>query len=222
MNCSEFEDLLHRILDGEETALDPVAHEHTQRCATCRDRHEAAQLLLKGLSRPLPAPSRRLTAQIVRGVKSDRRRRFFRRYTFGVAAAAAVLAVLIPLVGWLSRSQRQDAGLPNQQVATKQTEKPAQEEKKADPRHEGAQQSDNLQLPVQIAMSAGENATSLLKNTTKQLSRLQSSVPLSGALDPAAQTFQRTTAGVTSGLQPVTRSAQRAVVFFIEEIPILR
>src|SRR5262249_44813874 len=103
MNCLECEARLQDQLDGRDLpdVEDAAVCVHLRTCTACRERHAAAQRLLKGLSLlAAPRPGAALTDRILAAVLQDqRKRRLLRRpVLLGLALAASLAAVA--LVGY--------------------------------------------------------------------------------------------------------------------------
>lgn len=223
MNCTECDHLLQQALDGAPVRRDAGLERHLADCPRCHEMHQAARLLEAGLrSCPMPQPTPQFSTRVVDQILADRRRRFLRRYAAVVAVAAAVALVAIPLAGYWG------SGPP-----PKEGDSPRVVE--VQPRDVGpAQTEPSLRNKVTEAGSAVVAAADHLASQTREKARvfLEAALPLDvppmaglpagemdAALDPAAQSLQKTGVGVSAGLQPVANSAQQAVRFFVREMP---
>src|SRR5262249_13215011 len=126
MNCLECRELLHKRLDGEPIASDAL-EQHLSQCATCRDQHAGAQLLLESLkNQPKPKLPANFAQTVVPEVMRDRRHRIvkMRRRVFATMALAASVLILLALgFYWLPRSVPVDH--PKKDEVVKDAPKPA-------------------------------------------------------------------------------------------------
>lgn len=94
MTCEEALPLLSAHLDGENSPEEEAALQaHLARCAACREILEAYEAIDRGVARPEADPPEALHANVMAQVR--RRARPRRRRWLGIAAVAAVLALVI-------------------------------------------------------------------------------------------------------------------------------
>ncbi len=217
MNCHESQDLLQCRLDGARTES-PGLDEHLAICPDCRELHRAGGRLLEGvvgLSRPLPPPG--LAQRIVSRVLADRRaRQQQRRLWLTVALAASVLIMALAGYTWLPILKN----APAPAVAK------GPNDLKVVP-----DRSPSLSESMEGARDAVASLTErLTEETKKQAQRVLSANPfdlsptlpllanVDSPLDSATASLRHTGQGVSEGLQPLARSARRAVSFLFREI----
>lgn len=212
MNCAEFQEGLQGHLDGVPVA-ETELQLHLAECPSCREVYAAAERLQQGLRLlPVPAGPPGLAERIVAGCVREQRLRRLRRQLAGVAAlAAAVLLVLLSWPYW----------------------RPAEISDQPRPRE--------LPLAVQPAPAApappinasvaeaGSAVVSLARRTTNEtilptpvlwpepipMPRL----PAADSLPPPPQGLRDVEQGMYSGLEPVAKSARRAVGLFLRDLP---
>lgn len=223
MKCRDVERYVHERLDGKTAALPPEGDRHLSLCPSCRNLLHAASLLEVGLkATALPYPAPLLAARIVGAVQAQRRRHYFHRYRLAVAVAAAVALISLPLVGFLLPR----AAPPPRDTASKRLAK--SDGKRSEPKQETAKPS--LRSKVEKAGTAVASLTDRLAGQTRVL--FQAAAPLGdpmaslpdpsdmgGALNPVEQSLRETGSGVSTGLQTVANSTQRAFRFFLREVP---
>lgn len=243
MNCLECQELLQRRLDGE-TGPGPLALEqHLAKCQSCRHTHAAGLLLLEGLKALPPVPrlpadfAQRMTRNVLRD-RQHRQARMRRRVWLTVGLAASILLTVWAGSVWLPRRHE-----PAPLVDGHKTPPTAQP-----PQHgaaEGKPKSNDSDLPSKkqgdepapLARTMDEARSNVvaglarLADQTKEQARLfvppmeLPSFPMEARvddpLDPAAQSLLQAGQGVTEGFGTVSRSARRAVSFFMNELPTL-
>lgn len=96
LTCDEVLDALQRELDGVAPPYDPDRNAHLDRCGECRERFEAARLLLRAYPAVAPAG---FVERVTVAVRSDRRQRTLRRALVAVVALAACLLIAIQFGG---------------------------------------------------------------------------------------------------------------------------
>jgi hypothetical protein len=226
MNCCECEELLQAFLDGAPVPSVPELGVHLEQCPRCRELHQAGLQLVHGLQKlPLLEPSQRLTERIVTAVRAERRQRILYRQRWLTATAAVVALVLLPLAASLLPRPTDTAP---KEMAHHPPAVPQQPKAVAEP---------SLHEQVEEARLAMTSLTSRLAEQTREQARVlweaapPVEIPPVGALPgmedlepplhPAAESLQKAKDGVSVGLQTVASSAQRAVSFFVREIPAL-
>jgi hypothetical protein len=227
MKCPEYHELLQQRLDGKPVGETGDLERHLAECGQCRDLHAAARRLEGGLRvLPYPDASPDLTDRIVAAVLRDRRAHLqFRRRLLVVASLAASLLLAVAVYGWIRSRANQPA------VVTKAPAPVAQ-----------SPQSPGQPGPAPAAVSlnqsmedAGSAVVSLTRRTagetvgqTRMLLPDQvpapplvgtNALPRDLVEGPPAQSLQEAGHGVSSGLEPMTTSARRAVNLFLRELP---
>src|SRR5262249_44656577 len=220
MNCLQCQELLQHRLDRQPIEDSPTLEQHLADCPECRLWHGAAQRLEDGLRRLAPpCPPAGLTERIVARVLADRQVTVRSRpRLFAVTAPAAALAASVLLLV-LARSFRPT---PHAQPA------PEQDPALVQPLSPPAPPS----LTASVA-EAGEALTALTRRTADETvgsTRLLWPVvtaplpreepgEMPPPLDPTARSLREAGQGLSTGLEPVTDSARRALGLFLGEIP---
>jgi hypothetical protein len=238
MNCSEFEQCLNQQLDGVRSPTALEFDQHLADCLRCRELHQATRLLVVGLrARSCPAPAAHLSDRIVAGVLAERRQQRLRRVV-QLALAAAVALIVLPLGQRLAHLFPSPAG---SELIAKQAEEKQPEKKTPDvaPRKEHKPlAAPSLTTKVEKAQEVLTAWTGRLAEQTREKAQVflqvapavsmpPMGVPVDGTeedapLDPAVHSLQEAGSGVTSGLQTVTGSAQRAVHLFAQVVGSLK
>ncbi len=226
MNCRDCESLLLDRLDGPPGDLPTAAAEHLIGCENCRELSQAGRLLGDGLrSTPAPVPPADLGRRIVRRVLADRRAQRLQRYrvTVGLAAAAAILLLVLPVLHRFFAPAVSPVPEPPHQIV---------EQKPAPPSEKPEKPAPSLQNSVAEAGQAMVNLTGRLADETqKQAKRLLAAAPTDlppmgistdpdTSLDPVRQSMESVTTNVSTGLQSVANTTQHAVSYFSRELPI--
>jgi hypothetical protein len=221
MNCPEFQNWLQEHLDGEASAESAEAESHLAVCASCRELRSAASRLIRVLrSQNAPAFPDRMSEQIVSHIlndlasQDDARKRWKRRLGAVAALAASLLLAALGYSWWQSNRK---PGAPNPKSFVIQNEKPAPAQ---------AQPSLNIQeagsaLVALVNRTADETVgqSRLLLPQRVSAPSLPASENWQTSLEPGALSLREAQEGVTSGFEPVTSSARRAVNLFLREIP---
>jgi hypothetical protein len=214
MNCLECQELLQKRLDGERIATTEGLDQHLNECATCREQHAAALLLLDGVRRlPRPKAPANFAQSIVAEVMRDRRQRqdkMRRRVVVTMALAASVLLMLLAGYYLLPRSN-EPAPQPKQdfvdiikkaEPAPHKDPVPPKELDRPEPRH---------------AFSALQDR---LANTTRDHAKV---VLVAASLDNLSPVNELpddpNVQEVSDGVRSVTRNARKAFDFFARELP---
>lgn len=194
-----WQELLQEYLDGERLEA-PVASSESDR--------DAVERLLAGLDRLVPAAppadlAARITASLHREARDQRRRRL-RRFAplVGLVAAASLLLVLGLQIAWPVR----DDPAPQHAIA------------RAEPFRDSIGRAGTAlaSLTTQTAESTVENTLPLLPLVNSQ------AIPPMPTIEPPLEPLREASTGVSTGLAPVTDSAQRAVRLFMRDLPVLR
>jgi hypothetical protein len=219
-------DLLQRRLDGEAVGERTALDVHLAACAECRERHAAVPSLNAGLRRlALPAPPAGLSARIASRALAERRAALgFRRRVMTAAAIAAglLLACLagLQLSRWATsepdesrQAKKPVPHVPDRKVLAKNNdETPAVPGPSLDETLSQAGAA-TVALTRKAAGQTVARAQQWLPRTPMLTFSIQ---PLHGGeldpvLGPLAQTLRQAGEAVSTGLQPVTTSAPRAL-----------
>ncbi len=228
MKCPEFQEQWQRRLDGQPAAEAAELERHLASCAPCRRLDAAARRLEFGL-RVLPPADlpRDLTERIVTAVLRERRQRILRGRRILVAASLAA-ALLLAATGyaWLHLRAGSPPGPPAPVPVAKLPPPPVERTPAGQP------PVASLQDSVQEAGSAVVSLTRRTAGETVDQTRmlLPERVPTTGLVNGGvlprdlvagqpAQSLQETRQGVSSGIEPMTTSARRAVDLFLNELP---
>jgi hypothetical protein len=222
MNCHEFEALLQREMDGAGIPMSAAADQHLSVCADCRAQHQAAGLLL-GWARthktpPAPADlSQRIASRVLHD-RVERRRRFRVHVRITIAMAASLLLVFLGANFWLP-AQRDGTALTLGPIHD--FELPALAEQAPMPLAQTMDQASRslASLTGKLAEKTRTHAWHMLAAAVPgELAASSGSVP--EPMDPATSLLQMGQ-NMTEGLQPLTRSAQRAVNKFFRDLSAL-
>jgi hypothetical protein len=204
MFCDEARDWLQRRLDGEPMGDCTALNAHLAQCLECREQFALADRLAAALpSRPRPVVPVDFADRVVARAVVERRRRLAGRMAVGVALAASVLVA----VGLWRRPAVTPGGRPM-----------------------GPEPGPSVQRQLE---EAGQAVAALTRRTADETvgptRGLLPDVPLPTAVPVATvaknspaeaeQSLRDVRRGVTSGLEPVTTSARRAVSMFFRELP---
>ncbi len=217
MNCLESQEALQQRLDGGPPADAMGLKEHLVDCPSCRQLHQAAQVLLEkspALSSVTAGPA--LRRRIVASILADQQARFKwkRQVAATLALAASLLLAVVAGYFWIALF---NSPSPN-------------EGREREPQAEAPKPGPSLGKSVEDAGQAVTLLTERLADQGKVLMSVANPMefnagvplPVLGAveqpLEPAAQSLRQAGQGVSEGLQTVTQSAQRAVSYFFREI----
>jgi hypothetical protein len=217
MNCRAYHDLLQRRLDGL-LIESPELTEHVRSCLDCRALEAATRRLQDGLRLlTLPLPPSGFAARITERVFLDRRRarrRTRRRWAVTLALTACLFVALALRLDWRGGQPGSHNSGPKPVEDVVQKEKTPAE----------------MQTLRQSFTEAGEAVASLTSQTADEtvgqtrwlvpkVSR-PSLLPVDlTAIQPPTRPLRQAGAGVSTGLEPVTNSARRAVSLFLRELP---
>ena len=186
-----WQNLLQEYLDGDRPDAPALPESPADR--------EALHRLLAGMDRLAPpAPPADLAARITASLNQEARRQ--RRWRFapsaGLVAAASLLLLLGTRLSWPVRE------VPPTTTAVV----------RAEPFRDSLGRAGTAlsSLTTRGAESTVENTSSLLPLVN---------APSMPTLEPPVEPFLEASAGVTTGLAPVTDSAQRAVRLFLRDLP---
>jgi hypothetical protein len=201
--CRNALDWLQRRLDGDSAAMPASVASHVTKCADCRGRIRAAELLLASLEERHEDQILRPLARVhvIAVVQRDARlRRIARWTTAGAAIAAAVM-----VAAWLANRIPEPGPTPN-------------------PIAQLPQRAPSLRAGLASAQEAVASLTRRTASETIGESRLllpNIEIPKSAttALASAAAPIGAAGRGVADGLEPVASSARRAVNLFLGDRP---
>lgn len=243
MNCRDVAPWLQSWLDAPRAGApleNREVQDHLAGCQSCREQFGAAQRLMEGLRRlPRPVPPAGLSERIVARSLADRaarRRMWQRRLRFTYALAASILVMVIAGYFWEPSPPKNPAEGPITKIEPPQQELPKQDgpqEKPVPPRVKAPE-------PPPALAKAGEEAKDKVAALTGKLfgkarehtKHLIAAAPVlefppmgpmsadflpTEPIDPTASLVQ---AGqeITGSLEPVTRSARRAMDSLFREI----
>jgi predicted anti-sigma-YlaC factor YlaD len=214
MTCSECEENLQRFLDGDGCLDSPVLEEHCAICRECRERHAAAMELARGLRvLAYPTPPPELTERLVAALTAEGERRF-RPLPARAALVALAASVALAVAGanlWRGR--------PSEHVPD------ASRLVSATPRGNAV----SLQQTVSDASSAFSSLVEMTAQETLAQGQLllPNSVPvpalarvetLQQSLEPPVESLRQAGQNLSTGLEPIASSAQRAFLTFVDDL----
>lgn len=224
MNCLDSRNELQRLLDGLEPARPGPLRDHLAACIACRESHRAAQRLLEGLrGRSQPVPPAAFAEKVVRRVlfEKQRFREKTRRRLYLTAALAASILVLV-FAGEFWPPPKTDDPLPAPRpgpVAQKEIGPEAPMPPLGETVAEVGQAMNDL--TERLASTAKDHAQRIIAaaNPMEVAAVAKLPGPIEPPLEPAVESLRQAGQGVADGLQPLTRSAQRAFAFLVREVP---
>ena len=224
MNCELCHDLIQQRLDGLNVVA-PELQRHLAECTRCASLETASQRLHAGLHLLLPPPPPLdFTERLVTSVLADRRTRRRRaRFRNGMFALAASLLIAALGIGWYASGQLPISKHPPQQSVIvnnnpvppplpdlpKPTTKPSMRDSMTD------------------AGSALASLTTRTADETVGQTRLLVPMVTGPSLDELdmppgvepTKSYLETSQGVSTALEPVTNSAERALRLFRHDLP---
>ncbi len=214
MNCGIAHDILQQSLDGTPIES-PEWLAHLQQCADCRALASAGRRLQDGLrllTAPLPPPD--LAERIVQRVLLERHRARRRRVATGLVLAAGLLLALTLRFNWYGSPHGPDVA-PPEPVA------------KSNPRTAEQTTPTLRQSAAELGEVVVELSNETAQETVGQTSRLLSSVPkplwngleIRPTLEAPTDPLREAGEGLSEGLEPVAKSARRALDLFLRELP---
>jgi predicted anti-sigma-YlaC factor YlaD len=209
MNCTECLGLLQERLDGV-TPGDPAGLDrHLAACPDCRDWYAAVGRLEAGVRLlPAVAPPDDLAARITGRVLADHRARQRRRDWMRRGAALAASLLLVFLIG---------RGRPTVEPLPVPSTEPRETESLRDTVADAG--SAMVGLTRRTADETVVQGKLLLPVVVAQPPLGERAVP--DAVEPPVRSLRAAGQGVSTGLEPITTSAHRALDLFLSEIPSL-
>jgi hypothetical protein len=226
MNCPDCQDWLQEYLDGlapgPKEDLPGACDEHLRACAECRELYGAARRLDDGLHLlPPPEPPAELADRVVAEALRERRaRRALRRVVSGCLAVAASLLLALGTYR-VSHTPQTTAYAPppppdpppvGAGLKPAPTETPPEEV------------PGPLPAPMNEVRSLVQDLANETMNETRQMlpgvkAPSLDELDLGPPLEPPARSLREATESVSTGLEPVTDSARRAVGLFLRDLP---
>jgi hypothetical protein len=208
MTCGDWNDLLQERLDGGPALDRPGLEPHLAACPMCRERHAAAHRFEEALRLLAPpSPPAGLACRITARILVERQARLRHRHRLVRAAAAVAAAVALVFLS------------VHDGPAPPEARPPAVAEN-----HPAPPPPAGLRDSVAEAGSAVVNLTRRTADDTVGQGRLLVPVvvatpPDTGGPLPAGHPLREAGQGVSTGLDPVTDSARRALDLFLRDIP---
>ena len=213
MTCRQWEQWIDERLEGRPT---PDWELHASECACCADHLRGADRLLQALQQqPAVTVPAGLNARLLHAVQEDylqRQRPIGRGWVRPVALLAAALLLAVGLRAWFSSPGEKP--LP---VGPLVQEVPAPPSESV-PLRQSMQRAGQAMasLTVRTAEEAVESTSTLLPMSGVELPAVQ--MPPTPPVEPIRLASER----VSSGLEPVTGSARRAMNLFWRDLPLAR
>lgn len=213
MTCHGCHERIQEHLDDPARAAegDAELEQHLRGCPACAALYRAARRLNDGLrllAPPVSPPD--LTDRIVFAVHADRRQRRRMRFAVGIAVLAAGLLLGVGLRVFRPTSGPAPSPAPEQNLAN-QGLKPTP-----------AEPEPPIKIGDAVADATRRAANETVKETEVVLPAVVGPVlkdfDLPMDLEPP-QPLREAGSGVSTGLEPVTSSARRAVDMFLRELP---
>jgi hypothetical protein len=233
MDCRESQALLQRRLDGESAVEPAELAQHVADCPGCRDLHAGAGPLMHGLQRlRAAAPPGHLTHWIVAQVLLAERARLLWRRRLRLTAAVAASLLVAAVVGYLQPWR-------GTQPAQRSGQDVARQQQPADPPHSrpeppyaepGPSLNDSVRQASSALVSLSQRTARETLGPGRRLLLPEVASPRTGTapevlaqtLQPPVRSLRQAGAGVSAGVEPVTRATGRALQLFFEEIPSLQ
>ena len=222
MNCERCHELIQQRLDGPEIVETELEH-HLADCPRCASLEAASQRLRAGLLLLTPPrPSLDLTERLLAGVLADQRAQRRRtRFRFAAAALAASLLLATAGIGWLA-SGWSPFGTHQLQTPLIANNKPL-----PPPEQPKAPVSPSMRESVTDAGTALASLTTRTADETVGQTRLLVPMVTGPSIDELdmppgvepTRSYLETSQGVSTALEPVTNSAERALRLFRHDLP---
>jgi hypothetical protein len=215
MNCHASHDLLQQRLDG--TAIEsPEWIEHLRGCADCRALEAATQRLQDGIRRlTSPLPPADFAARIADRVVLERRRarrRARRRWAVTLALAASLFLAVALRLDWHGPQME-----PETEKQGPVVKNPAPEPKTTPTLRESVTEA--REAVAALTTQTAEETVGPTRWLMPNVSRPELPQVDLESIEPPTQPLREAGEGVSSGLEPVTSSARRAVGLFLRELP---
>ena len=216
MKCHDCEAWIDCWLDARASRpCEPAGlHDHLGECRACRERYQAAQRLLDGVKAlPRVTPTPGLTERIVQAALADRvlrRRRLTWRLSFTAALAASIVIMLIGGYFWSPGPKKDDP------VAVKGPSDPPAPAAPVLAEKVDEAKGKVAAPPASYRVDHGARRHLLAAAPVLEFRPGEGVLPQE-PIDATAP-LRQAGAELMAGLQPVTRSARRAMDFLLREI----
>lgn len=213
MTCRQWEQWIDERLEGHPT---PDWERHATECASCADHLRGADRLLQALQQqPAVSVPAGLNTRLLNAVQDDyhqRQQRVWRGWVRPVALLAAALLLAVGLRAWFPSSGEKPSPL---RPLVKELPTPPSD---SVPLRQSMQRAGQAMasLTVRTAEEAVESTSTLLPMSGVELPVVQ--MPPTPPVEPIRLAGER----VSSGLEPVTGSARRAMNLFWRDLPLAR
>jgi len=224
MNCDLCHDLIQQRFDGQNVVALELER-HLAECTRCASLEAASRRLHAGLRLLLPpSPPRDFTERLVAGVLADQRTRRQRvRFRVMAVAVAASLLVAAVGVGWYASGGLSFSKKPPQ-VPVIVNNNPVPPPSSDQPKPTSAP---SMRDSVTDAGSALASLTTRTADETVGQTRLLVPMVTGPSLDELdmppgvepTKSYLETSQGVSTALEPVTNSAERALRLFSHDLP---
>jgi hypothetical protein len=208
MKCAECQERLLIVLDGAPWA-NPDVEQHLRECAECRTTARAARTLAGGLSRlPRPRLPDGLAATVIAAVLREQRSRRLRVRVVVLALAASLLVALGLALRWFLPAPVQPEIAKTQPESPPDTPAPA-------PGPVAMLQDSAVQAGSALSALTARTAGSAVERTWALVPKVPvpavDPMALQSPVEAPARPFVEAGQTLTMGLEPVTKSARRAV-----------
>lgn len=206
-DCTAFEAVVQRILDGE-LAREQLGDRHPQTCPACRALLTAT-VAFAAFPTPVPKPSAGSNRQVLLMVLHDRRQRRQRRLLVGGSALAMAACLFISVGIYFT----QTGSKPTPEVVEVVPMPPT---------------LNTPRVSDQVA-EAGSALTAMTYRATEQAMRPTRAlfpldpmavpqIDLPTTMEPATESLAALPSAAKSGLEPITDSTRRAVNLFLRDV----
>ena len=216
MTCGEIIERLHELAERGTSQPDGPLAEHLATCPACAGWYAAVKRFGQGLrTLDVPRPPKGFAERVAAQVQFDRLACARARRRWLAAAAVAASLLLAVSLGYSLLSKKTVAVSPGPPAADN-----------------GGRASEATPSPRASVAEAGDAVAALSRKATDETveqTRLLwpvvsapisfDGVELSTPLDPSAQSLREAGQNVSTGLEPVTTSARRAVNLFWRDLP---
>jgi predicted anti-sigma-YlaC factor YlaD len=216
MTCGEVRERLHEMVERGASQPDGPLAEHLATCRACAGWHAAVKRFGEGLrALDAPRPPDGFAERVAAQVHIDRFARARARRRWVAAAALAASLLLTVSLGYSLRSKKNAVFNPGPPAADNGDKAG---EPTPSPRASVAEAGDAVAALSRRATDETVEQTRLLWPVVSAPISFEG-VDLSTPLDPSAQSLREAGQNVSTGLEPVTTSARRAVNLFWRDLP---